>query len=115
MGPGLSSTSGSIVAVRVCRFRRWSSSRRAKCLRRHRSSTFTTWEVLSSRNPRASAPGRGVAWEHSVYRAFAGPVLEDQVEALQAAAERFGFLNLERVGILGWSFGGYLAAMAVLR
>lgn len=60
-------------------------------------------------------PGRGIAWEHAVYRDFAGPVLEDQVDALHAAAERFGFLDLEKVGIRGWSFGGYLAAMAVLR
>ena len=50
-----------------------------------------------------------------MYRDFAGPVLEDQVDALQAAAERFGFLDLEKVGIRGWSFGGYLAALAVLR
>ncbi|HEX5938202.1 MAG TPA: prolyl oligopeptidase family serine peptidase [Actinomycetota bacterium] len=60
-------------------------------------------------------PGRGVEWEHAVYRDFAGPVLEDQVDALQSAAERFEFLDLGRVGIRGWSFGGYLAAMAVLR
>jgi dipeptidyl-peptidase-4 len=60
-------------------------------------------------------PGRGVAWEHAVYRDLARPVLEDQVDALHAAAERFGFLDLDRVGIRGWSFGGYLAAMAVLR
>lgn len=60
-------------------------------------------------------PGRGIAWEHAVYRDFAGPVLDDQVDALHAAAERFGFLDLDRVGIRGWSFGGYLAAMAVLR
>jgi dipeptidyl-peptidase-4 len=60
-------------------------------------------------------PGRGIAWEHAVYRGFSGPVLEDQVDALRSAAERFGFLDLDRVGIRGWSFGGYLAAMAVLR
>ena len=60
-------------------------------------------------------PGRGVAWEHAIFRDFAGPVLEDQVDALQASAERFGFLDLTRVGIRGWSFGGYLSALAVLR
>jgi dipeptidyl-peptidase 4 len=60
-------------------------------------------------------PGRGIAWEHAVYRDLAGPVLEDQVDALHAAADRFGFLDLGSVGIRGWSFGGYLAAMAVLR
>jgi dipeptidyl-peptidase-4 len=50
-----------------------------------------------------------------VFRAFSGPVLDDQVDALHAAADRFPFLDLSKVGIRGWSFGGYLAALAVLR
>jgi dipeptidyl-peptidase-4 len=59
-------------------------------------------------------PGRGPAWEREVYLDLAGPVLEDQVEALRAAAEEVPELDLSRVGIEGWSFGGYLAALAVL-
>ena len=58
--------------------------------------------------------GRGPAWDRMVYRDFS-LVLDDQVDALHAAAERFRFLDLERVGIRGWSGGGVLAAMAVLR
>ena len=42
-------------------------------------------------------------------------MLADQVDALHAAAERYPDLDLARVGIRGWSFGGYLAALAVLR
>jgi dipeptidyl-peptidase-4 len=42
-------------------------------------------------------------------------VLEDQVDALQSVAADEPDLDLDRVGILGWSFGGYLAALAVLR
>jgi dipeptidyl-peptidase 4 len=60
-------------------------------------------------------PGRGPAWERAVAGALAGPALEDQVDALAAAADRFGDLDTGRVGIRGWSFGGYLAALAVLR
>jgi dipeptidyl-peptidase-4 len=60
-------------------------------------------------------PGRGSAWERAIHRDILGPVLEDQVDALRAAAERFGFLDLSRVAIRGWSFGGELAAAAVLR
>jgi dipeptidyl-peptidase-4 len=60
-------------------------------------------------------PGRGPQWERAIRGDFAGPVLDDQVEALHAAAERYGDLDLRRVGIRGWSFGGYVAAMAVLR
>jgi dipeptidyl-peptidase-4 len=60
-------------------------------------------------------PGRGPAWDRSVYRNLADPVLEDQVDALHAAAEQFSDLDLSHVAIRGWSFGGYLAALAVLR
>jgi dipeptidyl-peptidase 4 len=60
-------------------------------------------------------PGRGTDWERAVHRDLAGPVLEDQVDALEAAAERVPCLDRSRVGIRGWSFGGYLAALAVLR
>jgi dipeptidyl-peptidase 4 len=59
--------------------------------------------------------GRGPAWEREIYGDLAGPVLEDQVAALRAAAHRFPDLDLGRVGIRGWSFGGFLAALAVLR
>jgi dipeptidyl-peptidase 4 len=60
-------------------------------------------------------PGRGSAWERAVHLDLAGPVLEDQVDALHALAEEEPRLDLSRVGIRGWSFGGYLAALAVLR
>jgi len=60
-------------------------------------------------------PGRGAAWERAVRGDLAGPVLEDQLDALAAAAEIEPALDLTRVAIRGWSFGGYLAALAVLR
>jgi dipeptidyl-peptidase-4 len=60
-------------------------------------------------------PGRGPQWERAVAGDLAGPVLEDQVAALAAAADRCADLDTGRVAIRGWSFGGYLAALAVLR
>jgi dipeptidyl-peptidase-4 len=61
-------------------------------------------------------PGRNPQWERAVLDDLAGPVLDDQVTALQAAADAWpGDVDLDRVGIVGWSFGGYLAALAVLR
>ena len=59
-------------------------------------------------------PGRGPAFEREVYRDLAMRPLEDQVEALYAAAEAFPELDLTRVGMRGWSFGGFLSALAVL-
>ena len=61
------------------------------------------------------SPGRGPEFERAIHGDLAGPVLADQVAALHAAAERYPDLDLTRVGIRGWSFGGYLAALAVLR
>ena len=61
-------------------------------------------------------PGRGGGWEQAVRGDLAGPVLDDQIAALDAVAEAYGDrLDLDRVAIRGWSFGGYLAALAVLR
>lgn len=60
-------------------------------------------------------PGRDPDWERSIHLDVAGPVLEDQIDALTAAAELEPDLDLSRVGIRGWSFGGWLAALAVLR
>ncbi|WP_188295858.1 prolyl oligopeptidase family serine peptidase [Streptomyces sp. CBMA156] len=61
-------------------------------------------------------PGRGPRWDKTIHGDKAEPALGDQVEGLRAAARlRPGLLDLDRVGIRGWSYGGYLAALAVLR
>ncbi|HET6866353.1 MAG TPA: prolyl oligopeptidase family serine peptidase [Solirubrobacteraceae bacterium] len=60
-------------------------------------------------------PGRGPDWDRLIHFDEATPNLEDQVEALHAAAAAHPDLDLTRVGIRGWSHGGYLAALAVLR
>jgi dipeptidyl-peptidase 4 len=62
------------------------------------------------------SPGRGPAWEQTLAGDLATAPLDDQVDALHACAEQYpGLLDLGRVAIKGWSFGGYLAALAVLR
>jgi dipeptidyl-peptidase-4 len=63
----------------------------------------------------AGTPGRGPRWEREVHGDLYGPVLDDQVAAVREAARHHPDLDLGRVGIRGWSFGGSLAALAVLR
>ena len=60
-------------------------------------------------------PRRGRVWERAIRGDFAGPLLEDQVAALQLLAQQVPEVDLTRVGITGWSFGGYAAALAVLK
>ncbi|MGW9135128.1 prolyl oligopeptidase family serine peptidase [Streptomyces sp. NPDC055681] len=59
------------------------------------------------------SPGRSPAWEKAIKNNLV-LTLDDQVEAVHALAERFP-LDLTKVAIRGWSYGGYLAGMAVLR
>lgn len=58
---------------------------------------------------------RGRDFERALLGKFGEVPLEDQVAGLSALANSYGELDMDRVGVYGWSFGGYLAALAVLR
>lgn len=61
-------------------------------------------------------PARGREWDRSIRDDLAAITLEDQVDVLAAVAEAYpDDVDTGRVGITGWSYGGYLAALAVLR
>src|SRR5260221_420621 len=60
-------------------------------------------------------PGRGRNWERAIYQKFGEVPINDQVSALTNLAAQHSELDLNRVGITGWSFGGYMSALAVLR
>jgi dipeptidyl-peptidase 4 len=60
--------------------------------------------------------GRGPAWEREIRFDVATAGLDDQVAALEHAVRQYpGEFDAGHVGIRGWSFGGYFAALAVLR
>ncbi len=60
-------------------------------------------------------PGRGRAWERMTRGNLIDLQLNDQVAALALLGEKYPELDLGRVGVYGWSFGGYYAAMAACR
>ena len=60
-------------------------------------------------------PGRGRDWERAIKGDLVRLPLEDHKRALEALGRKYPELDLTRVGIWGWSFGGYFSAMAVLR
>ena len=59
-------------------------------------------------------PNHGRAWERAILEDLITVPLADQVDALHALGARHHELDMARVGISGWSFGGYVAAMAAL-
>ncbi|WP_238010177.1 prolyl oligopeptidase family serine peptidase [Dactylosporangium sp. AC04546] len=60
-------------------------------------------------------PGVAPSFDKAIHRRFSDVILTDQVDALQALAEKHPDLDLDRVAIRGWSFGGWLSALGVLR
>ncbi len=60
-------------------------------------------------------PLRGREWQRVIRGNLIDIALHDQVEGLQALGAQYPELDLTRVGVTGWSFGGYFAAMATIR
>jgi dipeptidyl-peptidase 4 len=69
--------------------------------------------VVASDN--RGTPGRDRAWERVTKGNFIDIPLEDQITALRQLAQKVPQMDLDRVGIWGWSFGGYFSAMAAMR
>ena len=57
--------------------------------------------------------GRGHAFETGIYRNLGVTELADQVAGVKYAIS-LGFVDPERVGIRGWSYGGFMTANALL-
>ncbi len=56
-------------------------------------------------------PRRTREWERAISQDFATVTAGDQISGLQQLARRVPELDLARVGVYGWSFGGYMAAL----
>lgn len=39
--------------------------------------------------------------------------VQDQVLGVKTASQLVDFIDLDRVGIMGWSYGGFLSLMAI--
>lgn len=74
--------------------------------------------------------GRGPKWDRAIYETMKSVTLEDQVDAVRALPKALATLaaqenkessetaipqpDLNRVAMIGWSYGGFLSALAVL-
>jgi dipeptidyl-peptidase-4 len=69
---------------------------------------FAVWML----DGRGSA-GRGHKWETAVFRNFGARELEDQKEGVLHLLS-LGFVDSRRIGIEGWSYGGFMTLYALL-
>lgn len=56
---------------------------------------------------------RGKSFEGHIYKRMGQVEIEEQVEVLQWLAENTGYIDMKRIAIHGWSYGGYLSLMAL--
>lgn len=70
------------------------------------------WLVVRVDN--RGAARRGLAFEGAVRHRMGDVEIRDQADAIRELVGR-GLVDPERVGIFGWSYGGYLSAMALCR
>lgn len=60
-------------------------------------------------------PRRGKAWERAISGHLGEVPLTDHASAMRALGDLVKDADTTRVGIYGWSFGGYLSALAAVR
>jgi dipeptidyl-peptidase-4 len=58
--------------------------------------------------------GRGPSWDREIFENMKEISLADQVETVKALADAEPQADIGKVAMIGWSYGGYLAALAVL-
>nr|WP_232098967.1 DPP IV N-terminal domain-containing protein [Gimesia aquarii] len=80
----------------------------------HRVVADTGYVVVSIDNRGTAAP-KGAAWRRSVFGSLGPLSTEDQAAALKKLAEMEPYIDLNRVGIWGWSGGGSNTLNAMFR
>ncbi|XP_023673029.1 dipeptidyl peptidase 8-like isoform X1 [Paramormyrops kingsleyae] len=58
---------------------------------------------------------RGLAFESALQNRMGQVEIDDQVEALEHLSSRYSFMDMDRVAIHGWSYGGFLSLMGLLQ
>lgn len=58
---------------------------------------------------------RGLIFESHLRRRMGTVELSDQVEVLKLLSEKLGYIDLDRVALHGWSYGGYLSLMGLIQ
>src|SRR6266404_1628462 len=77
-------------------------------------STLTEFGFLVAALDSRSAAGRGKRFLDAIYMKLGVPEIDDQAAGVKALGER-PYVDKNRVGIYGTSYGGYASALAILR
>lgn len=70
--------------------------------------------VILQVDNRGSA-NRGLEFEQAIFKNMGDLELKDQIEGVEYVCKNYSFVNREKVGIWGWSYGGYMTCMAMTK
>jgi len=79
----------------------------------HRYLTQQGYIVVSVDNRGTGARGR--QFEKQLYKKLGQYEVTDQIDAAKYLAEQYHFLDEERFGIWGWSYGGFLSSLVLAK
>ncbi|SMO76881.1 S9 family peptidase [Fodinibius sediminis] len=79
----------------------------------HRYLTTQGYIVVSVDN--RGTGGRGRAFEQQVYKKLGQYEVTDQIEAAKYLMRTYDYIDRDRLGIWGWSYGGFMSSLALAR
>src|SRR6187431_1640114 len=74
---------------------------------------LSSWSMAAPSPSRSSTTGRRTAFSHKVHKQLGKYELEDQIAGAQYLAS-LPYVDASRIGIYGHSYGGFMAALAML-
>lgn len=79
----------------------------------HRYLTEQGYIVVSVDNRGTGARGRD--FEKQVYKKLGQYEVEDQIDAAKYMVEHYEYMDADRMGIWGWSYGGYMSSLVLAK
>ena len=84
------------------------------------SINWSTYLTTNKQMVYAMIDGRGSGYQgdqfmHELYRRLGTIEIEDQLYVADYLSKNYPFLDRKRIGIWGWSYGGYASAMALAK
>lgn len=79
-----------------------------------------TWQVLARQGyvvfviDNRGSPRRGKVFEEALFRQMGGPEVDDQLAGIRWLKTQ-SFIDPTRVGVYGWSYGGYMSLMMLAK
>ena len=73
----------------------------------------STKDIIVAEIDGRGSSGQGYQLMHEVYRRFGTVEVSDQLEVTEYLKDTFHFVDSRRMGVWGWSYGGYIAGLAL--